>query len=80
MKVVVNAWLVALVEGLAESVALAEGIGADPAKFLEIIDGGPVGPPYAKLKGTIVDLGDLEPGTYTLVASGDLEPIRITIE
>jgi 3-hydroxyisobutyrate dehydrogenase len=54
MKLVLNAWLVALIEGLAESVALAEGLELDPTKFLEIIDGGPVGPPYAKMKGTMM--------------------------
>jgi 3-hydroxyisobutyrate dehydrogenase len=51
LKLVVNAWLAALLAGLAESVALAEGLGLDPRTFLEAIDGGPVGPPYAKLKG-----------------------------
>jgi 3-hydroxyisobutyrate dehydrogenase len=54
MKLVVNAWLLALTEGLAESVLLAEGLGVDPATFLDIIDGGPMGPPYAKLKGTMM--------------------------
>jgi 3-hydroxyisobutyrate dehydrogenase len=54
MKLVVNNWLLALTEGLAESVLLAEGLGLDPAAFLDIIDGGPMGPPYAKLKGTMM--------------------------
>jgi 3-hydroxyisobutyrate dehydrogenase len=54
MKLVLNAWLVALTEGLAESVLLAEGLGLDPATFIDIIDGGPMGPPYAKLKGTMM--------------------------
>jgi 3-hydroxyisobutyrate dehydrogenase len=61
MKLVLNAWLVALVEGLAESIQLAEGLGVDPAKFLEIIDGGPLGPPYAKLKGTMMIERSYEP-------------------
>jgi 3-hydroxyisobutyrate dehydrogenase len=52
MKLVLNAWVVSLTEGVAETIALAEGLGLDPAQFLEIIDGGPMGPPYAKLKGT----------------------------
>jgi 3-hydroxyisobutyrate dehydrogenase len=52
MKLVLNAWLIALVEGLAETILLAEGLGADPRTFLELVDGGPLGPPYAKLKGT----------------------------
>jgi 3-hydroxyisobutyrate dehydrogenase len=54
MKLVVNAWLLALTEGLAESVLLAEGLGVDPATFLDVIDGGPMGPPYAKMKGTMM--------------------------
>jgi 3-hydroxyisobutyrate dehydrogenase len=61
MKLVLNAWLVALVEGLAESIQLAEGLGVDPARFLEIIDGGPLGPPYAKLKGTMMIERSYEP-------------------
>jgi 3-hydroxyisobutyrate dehydrogenase len=61
MKLVLNAWLVALVEGLAESIQLAEGLGIDPAAFLEVIDGGPLGPPYAKLKGTMMIERSYEP-------------------
>jgi 3-hydroxyisobutyrate dehydrogenase len=52
MKLVLNHWVVALVEGLAETVLLAEGLGLDPRTFLDIIEGSPMGPPYARLKGT----------------------------
>ena len=34
-----NSWLLSQVEGLAETVAFAEGIGIDPALFLETISG-----------------------------------------
>lgn len=51
LKLVLNAWLVALVEGLAEAIALAEAIGVDPRTFLDAIDGAPIGTPYAQLKG-----------------------------
>ena len=61
MKLVTNAWLVALVEGLAESVQLAEGLGVDPGQFLDIIDGGPLGAPYARLKGTMMIERSYEP-------------------
>jgi 3-hydroxyisobutyrate dehydrogenase len=37
--------VLALVEGLAETIALAEALGVDPATFLEIIDGGPLARP-----------------------------------
>lgn len=52
MKLVLNHWVIALVEGLAETVLLAERLGLDPQAFLDVIDGGPMGPAYAKLKGT----------------------------
>jgi 3-hydroxyisobutyrate dehydrogenase len=52
LKLVINSWLVALVAGLAETIAFAEAIGVDPKVFLDTIDGGPTGPPYAKLKGS----------------------------
>jgi hypothetical protein len=49
--------------------------GADPAA------GGQLAcPAIAMLRGTIVDLGELEPGTWTLAAPGDLAPVTITIE
>jgi 3-hydroxyisobutyrate dehydrogenase len=51
LKLVLNAWLVALVEGLGETIAFAEAIGIDPRQFLEVIDGAAVGSPYAQLKG-----------------------------
>lgn len=54
MKLVLNAWLLALVGGLGETIRLAEGIGVDPEAFLEIIDGGPLGSPYAKLKSAMM--------------------------
>jgi 3-hydroxyisobutyrate dehydrogenase len=71
MKLVLNAWLVSLVEGLAESVALAEGLGIDPAGFLEIIDGGPLGPPYAKMKGTMMIERSYEPSFSLALAAKD---------
>jgi 3-hydroxyisobutyrate dehydrogenase len=71
MKLVVNSWLLALVEGLAESIALAEGLGADPRTFLEIIDGGPMGPPYAKLKGTAMIEESFEPAFPLALAAKD---------
>jgi 3-hydroxyisobutyrate dehydrogenase len=51
MKLVLNHWVIALTESLAETVQVAERLGVDPRRFLEVIDGGPMGPPYAQLKG-----------------------------
>jgi 3-hydroxyisobutyrate dehydrogenase len=71
LKLVLNAWIVALVEGLAETVAFAEGIGVDPRKFLEVIDGGPMGPPYAKLKGSAMVERAFEPSFTLSLAAKD---------
>jgi 3-hydroxyisobutyrate dehydrogenase len=54
LKLVVNNWIVGLLGVLAETVAFANSIGVGPATFLETIDGGPLGLPYAQLKGNMM--------------------------
>ena len=54
LKLVVNNWIVGLIGVLAETVAFANSIGVDPARFLETIEGGPLGLPYAQLKGNMM--------------------------
>ena len=54
LKLVVNNWIVGLLGVLAETVAFAEAIGVDPAKFLDTIEGGPLGLPYAQIKGSMM--------------------------
>ena len=51
--------------------ALAESLGVDPAAFLEIIDGGPLGPPYAKMKGTMMIERSYEPSFPLALAAKD---------
>lgn len=54
LKLVVNNWIVGLLGVLAETIALAKATGVDPAKFLETIEGGPLGLPYAQMKGKMM--------------------------
>jgi 3-hydroxyisobutyrate dehydrogenase len=54
LKLVVNNWIVGLIGVLAETVAFAKATGVDPARFLEVIEGGPLGLPYAQLKGKMM--------------------------
>jgi 3-hydroxyisobutyrate dehydrogenase len=51
LKVAVNVWIVALVEGAAESLALAEGLGIDPKLVIDAVSGGPLDLPYLQIKG-----------------------------
>ena len=61
LKLVINTWLLSLTEGLAEAIALAGELGVDPQTFLDTIDGGPIGAPYAQLKGKLMIDGDFPP-------------------
>ncbi|HJQ28849.1 MAG TPA: NAD(P)-dependent oxidoreductase [Rubrobacter sp.] len=54
LKLVVNNWIVGILGVLAETVAFAKATGVDPAKFLETIEGGPLGLPYAQIKGSMM--------------------------
>jgi 3-hydroxyisobutyrate dehydrogenase len=61
MKLVLNAWVLAQVEGLAETIALAEALNIDPRRFLETIAGGPIDSDYAQLKGRMMIERDFPP-------------------
>lgn len=65
LKLVINSWLVSMVESLAETIAFSEAIGVDPERFLETIDGGPLGPAYAQLKGKAMIARDF-PAAFSL--------------
>jgi 3-hydroxyisobutyrate dehydrogenase len=79
MKLVVNAWLLSLVEGLAETIAFAEGIDVDPAQFLETISGGPVDNAYAQMKGKMMIERSFEPSFKLGLASKDADLVAEAI-
>ena len=51
LKLVANAWVLAFLEGIAESVTLADKLGLNPTLFLEAVKGGAMDAPYVQLKG-----------------------------
>jgi 3-hydroxyisobutyrate dehydrogenase len=61
LKLVANLWIMNLVENLAESFVLAEGLGLEPRSFLDAIRGRPMDTPYAHLKGEKILSGDYSP-------------------
>lgn len=71
MKVAINAWLLAVVEGAAETLVLAEGLGLDPHQLLEAISGGPLDAPYLQLKGKAMIERTFEPSFTLALASKD---------
>jgi 3-hydroxyisobutyrate dehydrogenase len=71
MKVVVNSWLLALTGGLAETIAVARALDVDPKDFLEILEGAPMGSPYAQLKGKSMIEHSYEPAFPLRLAAKD---------
>lgn len=58
LKLVANAWVLTVVEGIAEALTLAQGLDLDPRLFLEAVKGGAMDAPYVQLKGTAMLGGD----------------------
>jgi 3-hydroxyisobutyrate dehydrogenase len=71
LKLAVNVWLLAVVEGAAETLALAEGLGLDPQLVLETVKGGPLDLPYLQLKGRMMLEHRFEPSFRLELAAKD---------
>ncbi len=65
LKLVCNAWVLSVVAGTAQSVALAGDLGLDPQLFLDAIGGGALDSPYTQLKGKAMMAGDY-PAAFAL--------------
>ncbi|HEX8856150.1 MAG TPA: NAD(P)-dependent oxidoreductase [Thermoleophilaceae bacterium] len=73
LKLVINNWLLGLVGTLAETIAFAQEIDVDPRNFLDAIDGGPLGPAYARLKGEMMIDDRFDPSFPARLALKDAE-------
>lgn len=71
LKVAVNAWLLSVVEGAAEALALAEGLHLDPRLLLDAVAGGPLDLPYLRLKGQAMIDRDFPPSFSLALAAKD---------
>jgi len=71
LKLVTNLWLLAVTEGAAEAIALAEGLGLDPREFLATMEGSQIDTPYLHLKGEAILDRKLEPSFKLELAEKD---------
>jgi 3-hydroxyisobutyrate dehydrogenase len=71
LKMVTNLWLLAVTEGAAEAIALAEGLGLDPREFLAAMEGSQIDTPYLHLKGEAMLEGKLDPSFKLELAAKD---------
>jgi 3-hydroxyisobutyrate dehydrogenase len=62
VKLVLNNWLVDLVEMVVETLGFARELGIDPETIINILDDVPIGSPYAVAKARNMLSGDFSPG------------------
>jgi 3-hydroxyisobutyrate dehydrogenase len=71
LKVVINSWICTVVEGTAEMLRLAEGLGLEPHLVLDAIEDGPLEAPYMRVKGEAMLRGDFAPSFRLALAAKD---------
>lgn len=71
MKLVVNSWLIGLMQSLAESTRLAEQFGFTTDDLWKVLDGGPLAAPYAKMKLGMIASQDFTPQMHLIWALKD---------
>lgn len=71
LKLVTNSWVLVVVEGGAETIALAEGLGLDPSLLFEALDGGALDLPYLRIKGKAIAERNFEPQFRLRLAAKD---------
>jgi 3-hydroxyisobutyrate dehydrogenase len=71
LKIAVNTWILSVVEGAAETLALAEGLGLDPELVLEAVAGGPLDLPYLRTKGRAMIERSFDPAMRLALAAKD---------
>lgn len=75
LKLVLNNWVLAVTNATAETVALAHGLGVDPERFFEAIDGGPLDMGYLRAKAQAILTEDFTPNFTVEGAGKDLRLI-----
>jgi 3-hydroxyisobutyrate dehydrogenase len=74
LKLVLNHWVLAVTDGIAETIAFAEGMDVDPHHWLEAIEGGTLDIGYAKLKAPGMIDGELPVAFPLRLALKDCRP------
>jgi 3-hydroxyisobutyrate dehydrogenase len=76
LKLAANHWMITTVAVLAESMKLCEAMGLDQRHFAALLDGGPLGSPYAMQKLGEMQRHDYPAGFPVRLALKDLELVR----
>ena len=65
LKLAVNSWVLAVTQGTAETVALAQALGLDPSLIIEAVEGGGLDLPYFRMKSKLMVDGEF-PSSFAL--------------
>lgn len=76
LKLVCNAWVATLNAAVGQSMALAEGLGVDPALFLDAMSGGAADSAYLHMKGELIAKRDF-PVAFSL--DGALKDVELIL-
>jgi 3-hydroxyisobutyrate dehydrogenase len=76
LKLAANHWMITMVAALAESMQLCEAMGLDQQHFIALLDGGPLGSPYALQKLDEMQRHEYPAGFPVRLALKDLELVR----
>jgi 3-hydroxyisobutyrate dehydrogenase len=76
LKMAANHWMITMVAALAESMQLCEAMGLDQRHFVALLDGGPLGSPYAIQKLHKMQRHDYPAGFPVRLALKDLDLAR----
>jgi 3-hydroxyisobutyrate dehydrogenase len=71
LKLALNTWVLTVLEGTAEVLALAEGLGLDPQLVLDAVKDGPLDIGYMQMKGRAMMARDFEPSFRLRLAAKD---------
>ena len=71
LKLAVNTWVLTVLEGTAEVLALAEGLGLDPQLVLDAVKDGPLDIAYMQMKGRAMMAREFEPSFRLRLAAKD---------
>lgn len=88
LKLVCNSWVLTVTHGVAEALALADGLGVDPDRFLDAVGGGALDMGYLRAKADVIRSGDFSPsfgvGTAEkdarlITAAGERAGVRLDV-
>ena len=80
LKLAINAWILTVLEGTAETLAFAEGLGLDPQLVLDAVKDGPLDLGYLQMKGKAMMAREFEPSFRLRLAAKDAGLVVDAIE